>query len=190
MDRTNSNFSANGAPAFALVGSDEFREFNDLNTRQSSSSAITKKKVNIGGSDDPFYRYTMPCLVIKIMKGKTILVNIHDIAVALRTNEEYIMQSISYDIGRGVKDNSINGALDVATINEKINSFIDQWVLCFSCRLPEIEINVVGKDIFMTCRACGHTHKCDNKKKLHKFILKNLPIKYPAFVQQDDFFNF
>ena len=49
---------------------------------------MTMARINMDGSDDPFYRYTMPALAVKVEDPggkmiKTVLPNIEDVAKAV-----------------------------------------------------------------------------------------------------------
>lgn len=158
-----------------------------MNLADFFESVNIKDMINIGYSTDPFYRYKMSKLIIKVEKKKTVLVNIKDIASELRTNAEYITQSISYDLGCQVKNNTIAGIIDIHRINNSIDKFISQWIICCNCNLPETDLQIRDTEIYMSCKACGHEEQCDRKSKLYKVIMKNPPIKYSSFLLDNEF---
>lgn len=53
--------------------------------------------------------------------------------------------------------------------------FIEKYVLCPVCHLPEIRIKVKKDSITSTCRSCGKVSKLDSVHKLATYILKNPP---------------
>jgi translation initiation factor 5 len=71
----------------------------------------------------------------------------------------------------------INGAHQADRLRELLDVFIDKFVLCSSCKNPETELMIVGRDelIWRDCKACGHRGRVDNRHKLCTFILKNPP---------------
>lgn len=70
----------------------------------------------------------------------------------------------------------VNGAHQSDRLRELLDSFIEKFVLCDSCKNPETDL-LVGKDdlISRDCKACGHRGLVDNRHKLCTFILKNPP---------------
>jgi hypothetical protein len=67
---------------------------------------VEAKKVNIDGSDDVFYRYKVPQLLVQVIgKGKmikTMFLNNDDFAKALHLMPEYIPAYLAYEIGAQV----------------------------------------------------------------------------------------
>merc|ERR1712176_1224516 len=56
------------------------------------------------------------------------------------------------------------------------DDFIEKYVLCVECHLPEIDLVVNKKGLVAaTCKACGWKGKLDNCHKLATYISKNLP---------------
>lgn len=72
----------------------------------------------------------------------------------------------------------VNGAHDQDRMRDLLDSFINKFVLCGSCKNPETEL-LVSKDDWITadCKACGHRGDVENKHKLCTFIVKNPPKK-------------
>ena len=125
-------------------------------------------------------RYKMPQLVcIPAGKGKNarvVLDNIDDFAASLQRPASYIVQYIAYaaGIGRTRESNTRSSAgqtsgagvcslsVDPSRIEALLESFIEEWVLCVACGLPEcnllIEPDSDGKStsLMLKCSACGH----------------------------------
>ena len=53
--------------------------------------------------------------------------------------------------------------------------FIERYVLCPNCGLPEIDLSIKKGTITYKCNACGNAGNGDNVHKLATFILKNPP---------------
>ncbi|GAA95454.1 uncharacterized protein L969DRAFT_70844 [Mixia osmundae IAM 14324] len=137
---------------------------------------------------DAHYRYKMPSLLIKIEgRGngiKTTLPNISDVAKSLARPAAYPTKFFGCELGaQTITDDKndrfiVNGAHDLSRLRELLDSFIDKFVLCPSCKNPETDL-VITRDemILRDCKACGHSGRVDMAHKLTTFILKNPPKK-------------
>jgi len=145
--------------------------------------------LNIPSSvDDPSYRYKMPRLVSrKEGRGngsKTGILNMGDVSRALKRDPVYITKFIGYELGAQSsytnKENEgervvINGHHDTPVFQNLVDKFIERYVLCTGCNLPEIDMVVRKGFIVATCKACGWNGELDNQHKLAGYIVKNPP---------------
>ena len=69
----------------------------------------------------------------------------------------------------------MNGAHTTQVLQHLLNVFIDKFVLCPKCHLPETAL-VVKKDglVLHKCSACGAKEPVDMSHKLCTFILKEV----------------
>lgn len=118
---------------------------------------------------DPSYRYRMPPIVTKIEgRGngiKTILPNLSDIADALGRPPSIIIRFMAYELGVSHKGDvdadraTLTGAFTEPVLQRILDKFIDFYVLCDRCHLPEAALVIKGKgekkSIFLKCSACG-----------------------------------
>merc|ERR1711957_65473 len=58
---------------------------------------------------------------------------------------------------------------------DTVDKFIEKYVLCSGCNLPEIDLQVKKGNICATCKACGWRGDLDNMHKVASFIVKNPP---------------
>merc|ERR1719301_322945 len=58
---------------------------------------------------------------------------------------------------------------------KKLDKFIDSYVLCQNCHLPEIDMYVKNKTVKGACKACGWRGDLDNEHRLATFIQRNPP---------------
>lgn len=142
---------------------------------------------NIGQSNagDQFYRYKRPKLVARIEgRGngiKTNAVNLVDVSKALERPTEYVLKFFGCELGAQTKFTAesgtciVNGAHEVNALNELLEKFTKKYVQCHQCGNPETRIRIRKGDIFLKCKACGHTSDVDMRHKLNTFILKNPP---------------
>merc|ERR1711907_562588 len=145
--------------------------------------------VNIPSTnDDPSYRYKMPRLVTqKEGRGngsKTCIKNMSDVARALRRPPQYTTKWFGAELGaqstytnkEGEGERAIvNGHHDTPVFQTMLDKFIDKYVLCENCRLPELSVKVSKSAINAKCLACGWSGELDGNHKLAAFIMKNPP---------------
>merc|ERR1712057_154928 len=133
---------------------------------------------------DPSYRYKMPRLVTKIEgRGngiKTCVVNMTDVARALKRPPSYTTKFFGCELGAqstftakdGEGDRAIvNGAHETNVCQKLLDKFIDLYVLCQNCHLPEIDLYVKKGIIQGACKACGWRGDLDNVHKLATYIV-------------------
>lgn len=125
----------------------------------------------------------MPELVIK-SEGrntgvKTVITNCEDIAIALHRSPVEICKYIGYTVGTQIKHNSkddrvvINGAFTKSTIGGILGAYIEEFVLCPNCSLPETRYKFKHNTLSHSCDACGTVALINANNKLTKFILKS-----------------
>ncbi|KAK6201261.1 eukaryotic translation initiation factor 5 [Scheffersomyces amazonensis] len=135
---------------------------------------------------DPFYRYKMPALQSKTEgRGngiKTLIGNLSEVARALGRPPAYVIKYFGYELGAqtSIDDANdrylVNGAHDTNELQDSLDGFINKFVLCGSCKNPETEIQVKGKDnLERDCKACGKISPIEPKHKLYSYIVKNPP---------------
>jgi len=145
--------------------------------------------VNIPSTcDDPQYRYKMPRLISK-KEGrgngsKTSICNMADVARALKRPPQYTTKWFGAELGaqstytnkEGEGERAIvNGHHDTPIFQTMLDKFIEKYVLCENCHLPEIDMNVKRGTIIAKCAACGWAGDLDNNHKIAAFVSKNPP---------------
>eukprot|EP00919_Chromeraceae_sp_WS-2016_P051068 GHVR01121065.1.p1 GENE.GHVR01121065.1~~GHVR01121065.1.p1 ORF type:complete len:512 (-),score=163.11 GHVR01121065.1:278-1813(-) len=135
--------------------------------------------------DDPHYRYKMPELVAKVEgRGngiKTNIVNTVDIARALKRPPSYVTKWFGCELGalsnwyEKEEKAIVNGAHQKEELLRLLDKFIEKYVLCPNCHLPEIDLVVKNGMIGCKCNACPHRGDLDNVHRIAVFIAKNPP---------------
>merc|ERR1711870_175602 len=70
----------------------------------------------------------------------------------------------------------VKGHHDTPVFQTLVDKFIEKYVLCAGCNLPEIDMVVNKKGLIVaTCKACGWNGELDNRHKLATYISKNPP---------------
>jgi len=132
--------------------------------------------------DDPSYRYKMPRIIPKVEgRGngiKTVVVNVADLATSLNRDASEITKFFGCELGAqttmSVDDDRyvVNGAHSSQDLQNLVGKYIENFVLCKNCRLPETHYKIKGGVISQKCMACGSKDPCDMTHKLTTFILK------------------
>ena len=140
--------------------------------------------INIAGStpvDDPEYRYKMPSVYGKIEgRGngiKTVIPNISEVALALHREPGEVNKFFGTELGAQTTYNAdtdravVNGAHTDPVLQEAIKKYIDVFVLCPQCGLPETDYKIKSGCIYHKCMACGAKEMVDMNHKLCTYIL-------------------
>jgi len=140
--------------------------------------------INIAGTtpvDDPEYRYKMPAVYGKIEgRGngiKTVIPNISDVGLSLHRNPGEVNKFFGCELGAQTTysvetDRAVvNGAHTDVVLQNLIKRYIDTFVLCPGCGLPETEYKIKSGCIYHKCAACGTKEMVDMSHKLCTYIL-------------------
>lgn len=124
------------------------------------------KMINIRGDIDiidPHYRYQMEAVNISSQDQKIIFLNIDSISKSLSRPPQQIIQFLkkyfgsSFDYKNNIASTTKN--LTKEELQNAIFKFIENYVLCGTCRNPET-INNQSKDgKFLSCLACSNNTK-------------------------------
>jgi len=129
--------------------------------------------------EDPSYRYKMPKILGKVEgRGngiKTVLVNVADIGLSLNREAPEITKFFGCELGSQTTfagDRAIvNGAHRDMDLQTHLFKYIELFVLCKKCRLPETHYKIKDGLISQKCLACGNKDGVDMTHKLTAFIL-------------------
>eukprot|EP01116_Phalansterium_solitarium_P013631 TRINITY_DN31032_c0_g1_i1.p1 TRINITY_DN31032_c0_g1~~TRINITY_DN31032_c0_g1_i1.p1 ORF type:complete len:442 (+),score=149.82 TRINITY_DN31032_c0_g1_i1:216-1541(+) len=119
---------------------------------------------------DPGSRYKCRQLQVQVIGKskmiKTVLVNILDVAKDMQVPPAYVGVYMGYDIGAQAKFDPkkperqqafLSGEHASADLGRIMQQFVQEFVLCSVCGLPELLITIEkNAHVMQTCRACGH----------------------------------
>ncbi|QKF94117.1 eukaryotic translation initiation factor eIF-2 beta [Fadolivirus algeromassiliense] len=120
------------------------------------------KKINIEGImdvSDPFYRYTMTKLNVVRQKNKTVIDNLDLVCKDLERDPKLLIDfykkkfSVSMIFKEGVLSTSADIAYD--RFYSALREFIEYYVLCEQCKLPETIIDVKDNKMMLNCKCCS-----------------------------------
>lgn len=112
------------------------------------------------GVDDDFYRYKMEEVVITSEGVKFAFHNVDRIAIALRRDPKEIVSFLQKHFGgqfqyKNGKVLTSKADLTKNSLQEAIYLYIESFVLCQTCKLPETQKTIEKKRIVFTCEACS-----------------------------------
>ena len=112
-------------------------------------------------------RFEIPKVKGLVQGKNTIITNIVEIAAYIRRPVEHLAKFLQKELathGRIDKDRLIlNSKLNSHRVNEKIELYVKDFVLCHECKKPDTEI-ISEKGIkFKHCLACGAKYPIKSK---------------------------
>ena len=134
--------------------------------------------LNINNSDDINYRYKMPALSIKLGGAGngifTIINNMEEIAICINTPVEILYKYISFVCGSAFneKKKSITG--HHKNLQEIIYNYINDFVICKSCGIPELIYELDKKNLICKCSACGTLNTINSTNKINNKCIENI----------------
>ncbi len=133
---------------------------------------------------DPTYRYKMPKLVSKTQSRgngiKTVITNIHAISRALHRNSEEVLKYLGYTLCSHTKlgdEAVVNGEFTQSLLQDRLAKYIDRFVLCPRCTLPETIYKIKQHQLYHECAACGEVSPIDDDK-LTDYLIKHAKKKH------------
>jgi translation initiation factor 2 subunit 2 len=112
-------------------------------------------------------RFTVPKVTGHLEGNKTVISNYLQIASVIRRNPEHLLKYINRETAaRGeIKKQLLifNTKLPSQKINEKIQQYVDEFVICKECGKPDTKLSKEGVITFIRCQACGAKHSVNSK---------------------------
>jgi len=140
--------------------------------------------VNISGAnpvDDPEYRYKMPSVYGKLEGrgngSKTVIPNISDVGFSLHRDPGEVNKFFGCELGAQTTYNKetdravVNGHHTDKALQQLVHKYIEAFVLCPNCGLPETEYKIKSGIIYHKCAACGNKDMVDMTHKICTYIL-------------------
>ena len=125
--------------------------------------AYSKVK-SVSGSGE---RFKIPKIEGHIEGKKTILTNFFQIASHIRRNPEHFQKFLLRELAAsGQREGDrlvLNIKVPSAKINQKIEDYVKEFVLCKECKNPDTELIKEDRLSFLHCLACGAKHSVRSK---------------------------
>ena len=112
-------------------------------------------------------RFEIPKIEGHFEGRKTILTNFFQIASYIRRNQEHFQKFILKELAvSGQREGDrlvLNMKVPSAKINQKIEQYVKEFVLCKECGKPDTELTKEDRMTFIKCLACGAKHSVRSK---------------------------
>lgn len=107
-------------------------------------------------------RFEIPKIEGHFEGRKTILTNFYQIASHLRRKSEHFQKFMLKELAAsGQKEGDrlvLNIKVPSSKINQKIEEYVNEFVLCRECKKPDTELVRKDRINFVNCLACGAKH--------------------------------
>lgn len=127
---------------------------------------------------DPSYRYKMEKIIFQKEKTKTCITNLNKITISIKIPNQdliiaYFKKRLSIAItGKGDRV-IITNDVDIKAIQNALYEFIEYFVLCKNCRLPELTYSLEKNRLSVYCRSCGNVNSIEENQYTER-IIKNI----------------
>jgi translation initiation factor 2 subunit 2 len=123
-----------------------------------------KKIKKIESSSD---RFEVPKVEGHFEGRKTIITNFYQIASYIRRNPEHFQKFMLKELAAsGQREGDrlvLNNKVPSAKINQKVEQYVREFVLCRECGKPDTELVKQDRLTFIKCMACGAKHSVRSK---------------------------
>lgn len=112
-------------------------------------------------------RFEIPKIEGHFEGKKTILSNFYQIVLYIRRTPEHFQKFILRELAvSGQKEGDrliLNNKIPSAKINQKVEEYVKEFVLCNECGKPDTELVKEDRFAFVKCLACGAKHSVRSK---------------------------
>lgn len=112
-------------------------------------------------------RFSVPNVTGHLEGNKTVISNFLQIANIIRRTPEHLMKYINRELAaKGELKKQLlmfNTKLPSSKINEKIQQYVEEFVICKECGKPDTKLVKEGMITFVRCQACGAKHSVNSK---------------------------
>jgi len=134
--------------------------------------------ININGNiSDTNYRYKMEKISLNNCgsgNGQfTIINNMDNIAESVNTPSEILYKYFAFVLGSAFNDKkkSLTGTYSITIIEEHLYDYINKFVMCPNCNIPELMYKIESKNVCSSCSACGKNNNIQYNTKINRKVL-------------------
>ncbi len=104
-------------------------------------------------------RFEVPSAKVNQLGKKTIVTNFGDICDRLNRDRDVVAKYLLHELGtagsRSEGRITLNGSFQAQDVNAAIAKYVESFVMCKVCHLPDTQLLKEGKLTFIRCEACG-----------------------------------
>ena len=94
---------------------------------------------------------------------RTIVSNFTQVAACARRTPVHLMKYLSKELASQCEINRdrliLSRKLSSQVVNDKIEKYVQKYVICTKCGKPDTELDEEGQRLFVRCLACGEKHE-------------------------------
>ncbi len=128
---------------------------------------VERAQKNLPKKTSAHERFEIPKVTGHIEGNKTIITNFHQITTTLRRDQKQLLKYLLRELA---SPGNIDGPrlilgrkISSALINEKIQKYANEFVICKECGKPDTQIIKEGPVSMLKCTACGAKHPIKSK---------------------------
>ena len=122
---------------------------------------VLPEKTNTGS------RFEIPKVKGRIEGNKTVISNFFQIADTIGRKPQHLLKYILKELATPgtIKSQTLvfGSKLPASKINEKISTYVDEFVICKECTAPDTKMVKEGDIYYIKCQACGARHSFYSK---------------------------
>ncbi|HLC58006.1 MAG TPA: translation initiation factor IF-2 subunit beta [Candidatus Nanoarchaeia archaeon] len=126
---------------------------------ESYNELLSKAYKQIPASTTQGERFELPKVQGHVEGNKTIISNFKAICSVLRREPEHLLKYLQRELATPglIQDTRLilNRKLSSSSINEKLERYVKDFVLCPECKKPDTQLRKDNKVTTMKCMACG-----------------------------------
>lgn len=112
-------------------------------------------------------RFEIPKVTGHIEGNKTIITNFQQIVTLLRRDTKHMLKYLLRELATPGKIDGqrliLGRKMSSKLINEKIEKYANEFVICKECSKPDTQIIKEGQVLMLKCTACGAKHPIKSK---------------------------
>lgn len=112
-------------------------------------------------------RFEIPKVKGHVEGTKTMITNFSQIADFIRRDKQHFAKYLFKELATpGIIDGErliLNRKLNSSLINEKVESYVNEFVICPECKKPDTELKKEDRLMSLHCLACGAKHAVRTK---------------------------
>jgi len=128
---------------------------------------LTEAKEKLPSVEKTEERFQVPKVKGHIQGVKTIITNLNQIADHIRRPIKHLLKYLTQQLATPadqVKQIVVFGSkIPASKINEKIDAYTNEFVICRECGKPDTKLNKEGDIYYFKCQACGARYTFTSK---------------------------